>query len=80
MPLCTISSEWHNDFYLLGKVIFHLSWKQIWFTSGGAKEVERKNWKKCAGTEQFFIQTTIQGETHLFYHEQIINNSKDELH
>lgn len=80
MPLCRSTSEWHNEFYLLGKVIFHLSWYQIWFRSGGAKEVEKKNWRKCTGTEQFFIQTIIQGETHLFNNEKIINNSKDELH
>lgn len=65
----------------LGKVIFHLSWNQVWLTSGGAKELERKELKKLHWHRTaLYANRIIQEETHLFYNEQIINNSKDRLH
>lgn len=79
--LCKSSSKWRNEFYSFGKGNFPPFLKsnlvnKWWCKRSRKKELKKLHWYKTA----LYTNRIIQEETHLFYNEQIINNSKDWFH
>lgn len=81
IPLCKSSSKWHNEFYSFGKGNFPPFLKSGLVNKWWCKRSRKKRTERTALAQNSSLcKRIIQEETHLFYNEQIINNSKDRLH